>query len=215
MKRAAAFIALITLTVFSALAFAVSAESPYKINCTSPDTIKAGDTFEMTFSLTDITEQNGLAGIGFAVTYDPSFLEAVSINSVLPDEWKNGEKFENIAADENGAAGTVILGVSAYNGEMLKKDGYSVTVVFKCLKDGETTVKVDPDAEVFCGVTLVDGKPVEVKGEGCEAVLKAETKAEESAPSDDEGSSFPVWAIVVIGVVVVGAAAFVLIKKKK
>ncbi len=214
-RKTAMFLSLVVCLAFFALS--ASAEGGYKI---SADGNCEDGTLTVTFSLTDITTDVGLSGICFAVSYDTSCLEAVSVKQSLPEKWKDAEELANIVTNEG--AGRIVLGASAVECEPLNENGYSVTVTFNVLKEGGTKLTVDPTDEVFCGVVIADGKPVEIKGEGCEyaCVLgNAENEASAAAsdtPKDDEGGS-SAWIYAVIGaaVAVIAVICVIVIKKKK
>ena len=225
MKRTISLILFTVIFIMNASLLTVSADSGYKITCSyaegAADTVPvvSADTVEITFSLTDITASEGLYGVCFAVLYDTSALEAAEIRPVLPDAWKDAEDFNNIVLDAEGkATGRLVLGASSPEGSGLKEDGYSVTVVFNCLKDGKTELTVDQTDEVSCGVTIVGGKPIEVKGDGCKAVFEIkkgaeenESEASEQNTQKSESSSPLKWILIGIGavLVIIGIAAAV------
>lgn len=214
-RKTALFLSLVVCLAFFALY--ASAEGGYKI---SSDGNCEDGTLTVTFSLTDITTDVGLSGVCFAVSYDTSYLEAISVKQSLPEKWKNAEELANIITNEG--SGRIVLGAAADECEPLKENGYSVTVTFNVLKDGETKLTVDAADEVFCGVVIADGKPVEVKGEGCEftCVLgnaENETSAAVSdTPKGEDGGS-SAWLYVGIGaaVAVIAIVCVIVIKKKK
>ena len=193
--------------------------------------LKAGDTFSVTATVTDIKDETGLAVLEYMITYDKAILELVDTEFKLPDFWEQylgTDDFENLSTrledDNSEIAGT---GKSAYMWSLvsikeknaLHEGGKtSITLKFKVIEDGTASVEFIPGTVTNDDLIEIGANKVTV------SIQAGDTEASKQSVSIDgnigevtEESSSPLVFIIiglVVLFVVVLALVFWFVKKK-
>lgn len=156
MKKISAFILIILFLLF--IPTTVSA-SELKLS-TPKKILSVGETFKVDINLTGA---EATLGTDIIINYDPSFLEAISL-----EEGSLYPSYQPLPAKRiSGNQGKIFLSGSANIGQPVKAEGIFGTTTFKSKKPGNTVISFDYDKTAtnktgvinFSGQNLLSGTP--------------------------------------------------------
>lgn len=177
----------------------------------------ASKTVRMWITVEDITDPAGVSSLSFTLKYNTSFLQYISHECLLPDDWDLRTEFtEDLTQLSNGSIAFWIVNHAVGHGA--KESGkLGVLVEFRF-----SGTDFDPNLLTIENMELINDEIEEMSVDSYRLATRYEFDGEaiydETFSSDEnEGSTLKIWIAVIAAVAVLAASVvtFLVIRKKK